>query len=122
MTLPTSFTSGVQRVQSKSEYMEDARRRTKSHKTKLQSIFFISKVERTQSTKQRSTSVPLRSQKGVLVYLAITCVSWSPSNTPMTLLATDVNIISKRYANDQIILYNTIVQKMRDLAILYLLP
>ena len=53
-------------------------------------------------------------------YLTITCVSWSP-DTPTTLLATDANVISKQYANGQIILYNTIVRKMRDLTISYLL-
>ena len=39
MTLLTSISNQVQRAQSKPEYMEDARRRTKPHKTKLQSIY-----------------------------------------------------------------------------------
>ena len=50
--------------------------------------------------KQRSTSAPMRSQKSVLVYLAITCVSWSP-DTPVTLLATDARVTSERDVNGQ---------------------
>ena len=85
--------------------MEDARRHTKTLQN-IVSIYiyiFISKVERTQSTKQGSTPAPTRSRKGVLVYLAITCVLWSP-NTPATLLVTDAHVISERYVNDQTIL------------------
>ena len=104
MTLLTSNSNQVQRVQSKPEYMEDARRRTKTPQNKVATyIFFISKVERTQSTKQGSTSAPTRSRKGVLVYLAITCVSWSP-DTPATLLAIDAHVISERHLNGQTIL------------------
>ena len=74
MTLLTSNSNQIERVQSKPEYM-----------------------------KQGSTSAPTRSRKGVLVYLLITCVSWSP-DTPATLLATDAHVISERYANGQTIL------------------
>ena len=67
MTLLTSNSNQVQRVQSKPEYMEDARRRTKPHKTKLQAIYiyiFISKVERTQSTSETTDLITEAFAKG----------------------------------------------------------
>ena len=53
MALLISNSNQVQRVQSKTEYMEDARRRSKSSQNKVATyIFFISKVERTQFTSE----------------------------------------------------------------------
>ena len=78
-----------------SEYMEDARR----HKTGEQKVA----NNMLNGQKQGSTSAPTRSRKGVLVYLAITYISWSP-DMPATLLATDAHVISERYANGQTIL------------------
>ena len=53
MTLPASLSSGVQKgAQSKPEYMEDTRQRTKQTKQSFNLHCFISKVERTQFTSE----------------------------------------------------------------------
>ena len=69
--------------------LEFTKNHARRHKTTEQKdAKYVLQIEVQNSRKRRGRSALTRSRKGVLVYLAIMCVSWSP-DTPANLLATD---------------------------------